>query len=235
MSEKDLELVLVSGMSGAGRSTAARALEDLGWFVIDNLPPALLPSTVELGTGRAGLDAARRRRRRPRRRPLRRAAVRPHRAARTRRSSRASCSSRRPTRRSSAGSRARAGRTRCRARAACSTASPRSATCCATCAATPTSSSTPARSTSTSCTAKVDAAFGGDDDVQLRATVMSFGFKYGIPVDADLVVDVRFLPNPYWIPELRDHNGLDQAVNDYVVDAARRARSSSTSTPSCCT
>jgi UPF0042 nucleotide-binding protein len=51
----------------------------------------------------------------------------------------------------------------------------------------------------------------------LRATVVSFGFKYGLPVDADLVVDVRFLPNPYWIPELRDLTGKDQEVKDYVL------------------
>jgi UPF0042 nucleotide-binding protein len=51
----------------------------------------------------------------------------------------------------------------------------------------------------------------------LRATVVSFGFKYGLPVDADLVVDVRFLPNPYWIPELRDLTGRDQEVRDYVL------------------
>ena len=46
---------------------------------------------------------------------------------------------------------------------------------------------------------------------------MSFGFKYGLPVDADLVVDVRFLPNPYWIPELREQTGCDQEVKDYVL------------------
>jgi UPF0042 nucleotide-binding protein len=51
----------------------------------------------------------------------------------------------------------------------------------------------------------------------LRATVVSFGFKYGLPVDADLVVDVRFLPNPYWIPELREQTGCDQEVKDYVL------------------
>jgi len=66
---------------------------------------------------------------------------------------------------------------------------------------------------------KIDAAFGGDDLVALRATVMSFGFKYGIPVDADIVCDVRFLPNPYWVPELRDLTGLDASVSDYVTDA----------------
>jgi UPF0042 nucleotide-binding protein len=55
---------------------------------------------------------------------------------------------------------------------------------------------------------------GGPD---LRATVVSFGFKYGLPVDADLVVDVRFLPNPFWIPELRELTGRDDEVRDYVL------------------
>jgi UPF0042 nucleotide-binding protein len=63
----------------------------------------------------------------------------------------------------------------------------------------------------------IEASFGDDDHVALRATVMSFGFKYGIPVDADLVTDLRFLPNPYWVPNLKDLTGLDAAVNDYVV------------------
>jgi UPF0042 nucleotide-binding protein len=48
---------------------------------------------------------------------------------------------------------------------------------------------------------------------------MSFGFKYGIPVDADLVADLRFLPNPYWDPKLKDLTGLDAAVNYYVVSS----------------
>ena len=46
---------------------------------------------------------------------------------------------------------------------------------------------------------------------------MSFGFKYGLPLDADLVVDARFLPNPHWIPELRSHTGRDGDVRDYVL------------------
>jgi UPF0042 nucleotide-binding protein len=65
---------------------------------------------------------------------------------------------------------------------------------------------------------KVDAAFGGSDRIRLRATVMSFGFKYGIPVDADIVGDVRFLPNPYWVPELKELTGLDPDVSDYVTE-----------------
>jgi len=47
--------------------------------------------------------------------------------------------------------------------------------------------------------------------------VMSFGFKYGLPIDADIVMDVRFLPNPYYVPELRPQTGLDQPVYDYVM------------------
>jgi UPF0042 nucleotide-binding protein len=47
--------------------------------------------------------------------------------------------------------------------------------------------------------------------------VVSFGYKYGLPVDADLVVDVRFLPNPFWIPELRELTGEDAEVRDYVL------------------
>ncbi|NBO25767.1 MAG: RNase adapter RapZ [Actinobacteria bacterium] len=65
----------------------------------------------------------------------------------------------------------------------------------------------------------IEASFGDDDHVALRATVMSFGYKYGIPVDADLVADLRFLPNPYWDPNLKELTGLDAAVNDYVVSS----------------
>jgi UPF0042 nucleotide-binding protein len=66
--------------------------------------------------------------------------------------------------------------------------------------------------------AALEAAFGRDGgESGLRATVMSFGFKYGLPVDADLVLDVRFLPNPHWIPELRPRTGLDPEVSAYVL------------------
>jgi UPF0042 nucleotide-binding protein len=67
----------------------------------------------------------------------------------------------------------------------------------------------------------LESAFSGggtlDGLPSLRATVVSFGFKYGLPVDADMVADVRFLPNPFWIPELRDQTGLDGEVSDYVL------------------
>lgn len=56
-----------------------------------------------------------------------------------------------------------------------------------------------------------------DTDMRLRVTVMSFGFKHGLPLDADHVVDVRFIANPYWVTELRKLTGLDKPVSDYVL------------------
>jgi UPF0042 nucleotide-binding protein len=58
----------------------------------------------------------------------------------------------------------------------------------------------------------------GQVETQLIITVLSFGFKYGIPVDSDLVFDVRFLPNPYYIPELKKYSGNDKPVSDYVMN-----------------
>ena len=60
-------------------------------------------------------------------------------------------------------------------------------------------------------------AFGGDADIALRVNVISFGFKYGLPVDADLVADCRFLPNPHWVPELAPLTGQDGPVREYVL------------------
>ena len=65
--------------------------------------------------------------------------------------------------------------------------------------------------------ARVEELFGGEDARRLRVTVLSFGFKYGLPPDADFVVDARFLPNPFWEPELRDLTGRDEPVSDYVL------------------
>ncbi len=58
------------------------------------------------------------------------------------------------------------------------------------------------------------------EDTSMQVTVMSFGFKYGIPIDADLVYDVRFLPNPFYIAEMRDKTGLDRDVSDYVKESS---------------
>lgn len=61
--------------------------------------------------------------------------------------------------------------------------------------------------------------FSDSGPVALRLNVMSFGFKYGLPVDSNYVADVRFIPNPHWVPQLRPHTGLDKDVSDYVLEA----------------
>jgi UPF0042 nucleotide-binding protein len=64
--------------------------------------------------------------------------------------------------------------------------------------------------------ARIRIAFG-EESPALRAIIVSFGYKYGLPVDADLVADMRFLPNPHWVPELREQTGQQAAVRDYVL------------------
>jgi len=53
----------------------------------------------------------------------------------------------------------------------------------------------------------------------LQVSVMSFGFKHGVPIDVDIVLDVRFLPNPHWDENLRPLSGLDQPIKDYVLSS----------------
>ncbi len=64
---------------------------------------------------------------------------------------------------------------------------------------------------------RVAHAYGGSARDQLRVTLVSFGFKNGVPVDSDMVLDVRFLPNPHWVPQLRPQTGLSSAVAEYVL------------------
>jgi UPF0042 nucleotide-binding protein len=62
------------------------------------------------------------------------------------------------------------------------------------------------------------ALFGGDTPAtDMQTTVLSFGYRHGLPLDVDLVLDCRFLPNPHWIERLRPHTGLDDDVRDYVL------------------
>jgi UPF0042 nucleotide-binding protein len=63
---------------------------------------------------------------------------------------------------------------------------------------------------------RMQAAFEDPESEGLRVSIVSFGFKYGLPIDADMVADMRFLPNPYWVDELRPMSGLDEPVRDYV-------------------
>lgn len=64
---------------------------------------------------------------------------------------------------------------------------------------------------------KISPLFMSDASERLRLAVLSFGFKYGVPLDADFVLDMRFLPNPFWVPELRAHTGRETQVSDYVL------------------
>jgi UPF0042 nucleotide-binding protein len=212
-----MEVAVVTGLSGAGRSTAAKCLEDLGWFVVDNLPPELIATMVELGAQARGaitkvavvmdvrsraftedlasvikdLDA---RGYKPRVLFLEATdAVLVRRFEQVRRGH--------PMQ---GDGRLADGITAERALLA------------------------PLREEAdlvleTSALsvhdlrAKIEDAFGSESTTQTRVTVLSFGYKYGLPMDADLVMDVRFLPNPFWIPELRDHTGLDSDVRNYVL------------------
>ena len=77
-----------------------------------------------------------------------------------------------------------------------------------------------------------------DSTAGMQTSVVSFGFKYGIPLDVDLVFDCRFLPNPHWVPELRPLTGLDLPVRDYVLvergDEGAAEPPRRRSSPACC-
>ena len=65
---------------------------------------------------------------------------------------------------------------------------------------------------------RIEALFDvGQSTGAIQTAVMSFGYKHGLPLDVDIVLDCRFLPNPHWVDELRPFNGLDEPVRDYVM------------------
>jgi UPF0042 nucleotide-binding protein len=210
------ELVVITGMTGAGRSTAAKELEDLGFFVIDNLPPSMLAEAVRIvdaGQGRSqriavvvdvrsgsffqGLRTALAHGVRGRNTTLvfldatDDVLVRRQEAAR------------RPHPLQEGGrlldglqrERYALGDLRSDADLVIDTTN----------------------LNVHQLTDRIAEAFGTFETTRLRVTTISFGFKYGIPVDADYVADMRFLPNPHWVPELREHTGRDADVADYVL------------------
>jgi UPF0042 nucleotide-binding protein len=212
-----IEVAVVSGLSGAGRSTAAKVLEDLGWFVVDNLPPELIATMVELGARSQGvvtrvavvmdvrsraftddlaavikdLDA---RGYRPKVLYLEATdAVLIRRFEQVRRSHPLQGDGRLAD--GIAAERALLAPLRDEADLVLDTTG----------------------LSVHQLRAKIENAFGGEASTRTRITVLSFGYKYGLPMDSDLVIDVRFLPNPFWIPELREHTGLDADVRNYVL------------------
>ncbi len=212
-----IEVAVVSGLSGAGRSTAAKVLEDLGWFVVDNLPPELMATMVDLGARSQGvvtrvavvmdvrsraftddlaavikdLDA---RGYRPKVLFLEATdAVLIRRFEQVRRSHPLQGDGRLAD--GIAAERALLAPLREAADLVLDTTG----------------------LSVHQLRAKIEHAFGGEASTRTRITVLSFGYKYGLPMDADLVIDMRFLPNPFWIPELRDLTGLDSNVRNYVL------------------
>jgi UPF0042 nucleotide-binding protein len=212
-----IEVALVSGLSGAGRSTAAKVLEDLGWFVVDNLPPELISTMVDLGARARGditrvavvmdvrsraftddlssvikdLDA---RGYKPRLLFLEASdQVLIRRFEQVRRGHPLQASGRLAD--GIAAERELLGPLRNVADLVLDTSG----------------------LSVHQLRAALEQTFGTESSLQTRVTLLSFGYKYGLPMDADLVVDMRFLPNPYWIPELRDFTGQDEAVRDYVL------------------
>jgi UPF0042 nucleotide-binding protein len=215
-----LELAIVTGLSGAGRNTAAKCLEDLGYFVVDNLPPELVATLVELGSRSQGavtklavvMDVRSRAFSSDLRgviKDLTERGLRPRvlfleasdevlvrRFENVRREHPLQGDGRLVD--GIAAERALLAGLRDEADLVVDTSN---------------------RSVHELRHA-IESAFSSgalDAIPQLRATVVSFGYKYGLPLDADLVVDVRFLPNPFWIPELRELTGTDRPVRDYVL------------------
>ncbi len=217
MAESGLEVVVVSGLSGAGRSTAAKCLEDLGYYVVDNLPPSLIAAMVDLGSHTSG--------------EVTRIAVvvdvRSRAFSADLRSVIGELDERgyRPrvlfleaaddvlVRRFENNRRAhplQAGR-----RLVDGIAAERELLSDLHAVADLVVDTS--RLSVHDLRRQLEVEFGGEALPALRATVLSFGFKYGLPLDADLVADVRFLPNPHWIPERRPHTGQDEDVRDYVM------------------
>jgi UPF0042 nucleotide-binding protein len=210
------EIVIITGMSGAGRSTAAKSLEDLDWFVADNLPPAMLVTMLDLA---------------------RRASAVPRMAAVVDVRSRAFSTDlksaltelesigahpyvvfleagdetlvrrfenvRRPHPLQENGrvidgisaERDQLQGLRAQADLVLDTSA----------------------LNIHELRGRMRDVFGDEQNTAIKVTVVSFGFKYGLPVDADMVVDCRFLPNPHWIPDLAPLTGQDPAVREYVL------------------
>ena len=209
-------LAIITGLSGAGRTTVAKVLDDLGYFVIDNMPPTLLERVVELaaapgssidrvalvvdvrnrqffGDLRENLERVRRRGIEPRMVFLEaadEALVKRYEAARRPHPLAG------PDRIVDGIKRERSMLADLRAEADLVID-------------TTDSNVHELRS-------RITDAFGQPSDASLVVNVVSFGFKNGTPRDADIVLDVRFLPNPHWVDELRPLSGIDEEVRNYV-------------------
>ncbi len=215
-----VEVVIVTGLSGAGRGTAARVLEDLGWYVADNLPPELIGRLIELG---AAADP-----------PSTKLALVMDVRSRFFTGDLSGVTDQ--LRANGVGTRLlfleasddvlirRFGFARRRhplqSESADGTLSAGIAAERRALSKVKTAADLVIDTTALSVHQlhrKLEEAYGGGAPAALQVTIQSFGFKYGVPLDADMVFDVRFLPNPHWIPELREHTGQDAVVSEYVL------------------
>jgi UPF0042 nucleotide-binding protein len=212
-----IDVVLVTGLSGAGRGTAAKVLEDLGWYVADNLPPPLISRMVDFG-----LDAGSR---------ITQLAVvmdvrsrgftgdldwvRDDLATRgiTPQVLFMEASNDMLVRRYEQNRRSHPLQGEQTLAEGIVAEREMLAAVRATADLIIDTSTLSVRELRES----IERAFGGETVAQTSVTVESFGFKYGLPMDADTVMDVRFLPNPHWIDDLRPHTGQHPAVRDYVL------------------
>lgn len=211
------EFLLVTGMSGAGRGTAANMLEDLGWFVVDNLPPEMLLPLAELTAKGAGaipkvavvVDV----RSGELFRTLQDALERVRDAGIKLRTLFLDASDASLVRRFESVRRPHPlqGDDRIITGIHAERAILEDLRGSVDLVLDTTDLNVHQLS------ARISEVFSSEEQSALRIHIMSFGFKYGIPVDADHVVDVRFLPNPYWVPELKGHNGTEKMVQDYVM------------------
>jgi len=212
------EFLLITGLSGAGRSNAANTFEDLGWFVIDNLPPALIGKVAELvrapgsTTERVALVVGTG--------PLLEYLDELPAALETLRST---------------GSRVRilyleaSHEVLIRRYENTRRPHPLPAERVSEAIQQERQALEPVRADADVVVDTTDLnvhqlrdrlleIFAHDAEHDLQTNVVSFGFKYGVPLDVDMVFDCRFLPNPHWVDELRPQTGLDDAVRDYVLE-----------------
>jgi RNase adapter protein RapZ len=211
------DIVVITGMSGAGRSTAAKSLEDLGWFVVDNLPPGLLPTMVDLAARSNGavprIAAVVDVRSRAFSTDLKSAITEVGARGVTARVVfleaaedtlvRRFDSERRPHPLQGSG------------RVTDGIAAERELLREVRGDADLVIDTT--RLNVHELRARMRDFFGRGTTASLRLSIVSFGYKYGLPVDADLVADCRFLPNPHWIAELAPMTGRDEPVREYVL------------------
>lgn len=213
----DIDVVLVTGLSGAGRGTTAKVLEDLGWYVADNLPPELITRMVDLGLAAGSritqlavvMDV------RSRGFTGDLESVRADLATRgiSPRVLFLEASDESLVRRYENNRRShplQGGQTLAEGIAA-ERALLSSIRASADLVIDTSSLPVPALR------AAIERAFSSESVAHISVTVESFGFKYGLPLDADMVVDVRFLPNPHWVDELRPHTGQHPSVSHYVL------------------